>query len=220
MRRTVVWVALVLMGLPCLAAAGTGDFVLSPRIGLNLADFIGNDVTSKTSFREGVCFGWCVEYPVNPRLVARCELLYTQKGAEIKFGEGALLDKLVFRVDYMELPILLRFNLTTGGTTTPFVLAGPAFAVRTCSQGALSTVQGDEQPFFLNGYEDFDMGITGGAGVTFPIFNRLGFAEVRYNYGITKFDKSNCAGLDDEDVCNKDDKRNGVISIVFGLQTK
>jgi len=129
MKRIGALLALVLIGLPCLSAAGTGDFVLSPRIGFNLATFIGEDVTPDVNYREGMCFGWCLEYPFNPRMVARAELLYTQKGSEVDFAEGFVVDQMVFRVDYLELPVLLRLNLTTGKPTTPFILLGPAFAV-------------------------------------------------------------------------------------------
>jgi len=59
------------------------------------------------------------------------EVLYVQKGAKFSFSEGEITGTAKFNVDYVEIPLLLKYNLISSGLTIPSVYAGPYFGFNT-----------------------------------------------------------------------------------------
>jgi hypothetical protein len=76
---------------------------------------MGTDASFRSS--TGFAGGFFVAIPVAKSLVVEPELLYTNKGAGIE-GTGTS-----FNLNYIEIPVLLRYEFTPDGG--PFAYAGP-----------------------------------------------------------------------------------------------
>ena len=157
------------------------------RAGINIATIGGDSVQgakNKTTFVGGAV----VSLPLSKDFAFQPELVYSMKGA--KFSEQGVNGQ--FKLNYVELPILFRYDIPVVGTTKPFLLAGPALGFQTSckisgeDQGA--TVTFGCKDFFqqIGGDVDvkkFDMGAMFGGGLAFDVGGRVLTFGVRYNLG-------------------------------------
>jgi outer membrane protein with beta-barrel domain len=181
----------------------------SPRfgitVGVNLAKLAGDSVQgSKT--RTGFVGGATLVLPLSRDFAFEPELVYSMKGS--KFDEQGVSGS--FKLNYVELPILIRYTFPVVGSTKPFLLAGPALAFQTSckisgeNQGA--TVTFGCKDFFQQvganvDVKKFDTGAMFGGGVAFDVGGRMMSLGVRYNLGLT-------------DVFSDTDAKNRVLSFV------
>ena len=86
------------------------------------ADFTNVSDSANTEFRSSTGFagGLYVNFPVAKSLLIEPEVLYTNKGAGL---EGT---DITFNVNYIEIPVLVRYEFTADGG--PFAYAGPYVA--------------------------------------------------------------------------------------------
>ena len=77
--------------------------------GLNTAFFSGSDARGDYSPRLGAVGGAGVRFYTGPQLSLQVEALYSQEGAEDDFEGGT------YELDYLDVPILLRFGSPAGG---------------------------------------------------------------------------------------------------------
>jgi hypothetical protein len=68
----------------------------------------------KTKNRSGTMFGVSLSVPLGSGLVLQPELLFINKGAELDLTSGVTQD---IRLDYLEIPLLLRRNFGSGAVT-------------------------------------------------------------------------------------------------------
>jgi hypothetical protein len=83
--------------------------------GASFSDMMNTDFTATTS--TGFAGGFYAGIPLKTSLVLEPELLYTNKGANI---EGA---SATVNLNYIEIPVLLRYNFNPDGG--PFAYVGP-----------------------------------------------------------------------------------------------
>lgn len=170
-------------------AQRTGGFGI--RGGLNLANL--NDTDANVDTRTGFMVGAYMSFPVSNSPVAiQPEVLYTQKGIEA--GEST------YQMDYIEIPVLARFDFITDGSITPNVYFGPylGFNINAEVDGEANILGG---PNFEDNVKDTDFGVVVGGGLDFGRFD-LG---VRYGAGLTEaFENSGSA-------------KNGVLSVTAGI---
>ncbi len=81
-------------------------------------DIEGSDIDARTGFAGGIFW----ERKLGSSINLRPELLYTMKG-----GTNTLAEDVTWQNDYIEIPVLLKWNFGSGATH-PFILAGPAIA--------------------------------------------------------------------------------------------
>lgn len=157
------------------------------RGGVNFANLnnTDGDFDSRTGFMGGVYFTIPVQ---NSPVVIQPEVLYTQKGYEV--GEGAV------KLDYIEIPVLAKFNFITNGMLTPNVYFGPAIGFNVSAEDETGLFQGDIEENVNN--TEFSIVVGGGLD-----FGRVDLG-VRYGAGLTEtFDGG--------------EAKNGVLSITAGL---
>jgi hypothetical protein len=181
----------------------------TPRLGIigganlaTLTDF-GN-----ASNRIGFAGGLMAVLPVSPSFAIQPELMFTMKGATSKLlGASAPTTK----IDYIELPVLARFEIPAFGRVKPFVDGGPGFAYRTnCTIGGIAgSSSGDGIITFQRSSADCDsaasqaraLGVPGakfsstdvdgiiGAGLAFDVGGRTMTVGVRYDVGFVKLNR-------------------------------
>jgi hypothetical protein len=105
------------------------------------------------------------------------KISYTTKGAELSYNNAFANGTATFKTNYIEVPVLLVFNLTNALN----VHAGPyaAWCGKTTNDSNLFT---SETKLNTNDFKGFDAGLSGGIGVDLDLVN----FGVRYNYGLTK----------------------------------
>lgn len=81
-------------------------------------DIDGSDIDSRTGFVGGVFY----EHKLGTSISIRPEVLYSFKG-----GTNTLAEDVTWQNDYIEVPVLLKYNFGSGATH-PFVLIGPAIS--------------------------------------------------------------------------------------------
>jgi len=139
--------------------------------------------------RTGSAFGAFVTIGGNP-IGLRGEVLLVQKGFDGR-QDG---DDIQFEVDYVELPVLLVFQLGAG-PVQPAVYGGAAVGFeRSCTISGSSaglSVEGDcDEPDFELERESLDVGAVFGAEVMFGLGGASLVVDGRYTVGLTTLDAS------------------------------
>jgi hypothetical protein len=196
MKKTSVVFGLVILTIGAQVAM-CGEISVGITGGLNIATVRGDDVENWDS-RTAAFFGGFVEYPFTPVVSIQPELLYTMKGAS-QTDDG---DKATAKLNYVEIPVLLRVNIPMEGNVRPFLVAGPGIGFKLSSKVEVNSHEED-----IEDVKGTDFGFIFGGGVSFPVGNYMMSVAARYELGLTSID-------DSED---EDDVKNSVISIGAGL---
>jgi hypothetical protein len=215
MRKSLVLTALLVLSLSMLAAAADRP-TMGPRLGLNVANFNGDDAEGLDP-RVGACLGGFIEYPLTPIISLQGEVLYTMKGAM----ESSMGIDLVWKMNYVEVPLLARLNFPISGSIRPYLLAGPGIAFNTGAEWEVSGF-GQSASMDIGDYvKGTDLGAVLGGGLSFPVGPYWMAAEVRYEFGMATIDEDLVPFL--EEVSGEDlpmdelDLKNGTFSVVVGL---
>ena len=146
--------------------------------GLNFSNLYTEDVDDNnalTSFNAGVY----AKLPITDAFAIQPELLYSRKGAELVYNNALAEGTAKFKLNYIELPILLKINLTNSFN----IHAGPYFAYLIDAQVTNENESGTlnfEETYNNDDFNKFDYGLSAGVGLD---FQSLGFG-IRYNYGL------------------------------------
>jgi hypothetical protein len=157
--------------------------------GVNFSNLYTEDVDSNnvlTGFNAGIF----AKLPITELFAIQPELLYTTKGAKLTYNNSFVNGTSKFKLNYIELPVLLVVNLTNNfnihaGPYVAYLVDGKA---TNDSQGTLFDT---ENNLSNEDYNKFDTGLAVGVGFD---SDKIGFG-VRYNYGLQKVGKErNFAG--------------------------
>jgi hypothetical protein len=173
------------------AQAQTIGFKLGPSFSTVSTDAPDVNVNTLTRFTGGgfVRFGF-------GGLSLQPELMYVTKGFSTTFTEEGQTVDVDFRLDYIEIPVLLVLPIPTATGISPFLYAGPAFAFEVgCkiagSGGGISATvdcDADGEDFFER--NKFDVGAMLGGGVALPMGPGAVTLEGRYNFGLININKT------------------------------
>lgn len=126
--------------------------------------------------KAGGAVGGFVNIGINDMASIQPEILYSMKGGKASGDETGQIN-----LNFVEIPILVRANVKSGGRARPFVVAGPSVGFRTKAE----LQEGDRKEDFKDEVEKVDVGVIVGAGVA------VGRAtvEARYNLGLKNIAK-------------------------------
>jgi len=191
-------------------AGAQANVAPSPRYGivggLNLASLSDEPgLGNRTAFNGGVM----LSLPVSNGFAIQPELLYTMKGAsEASNGvSGAA------KINYLELPVLMRYDIPVSGGVRPLVYAGPSVALKTgCSIEATDgtahvsfscedAVREVGDPGTSLTFANADVGGVVGGGLAFDVGARQLTIGVRYELGFVS-------------ISSNSDSKNRVLSFV------
>lgn len=163
--------------------ASSSNFKFGFKGGVNFSNLYTDNVDDNnvlTGFNVGIF----AKMPITQTFAIQSELLYTTKGAELVYNNNFVNGTAKFRLNYIELPVLLVINLTNNfnlhaGPYVAYLVDGKA---TNDSQGTLFDI---ENNLSNDDYNKFDAGLSAGLGFD---GNQIGFG-VRYNYGLQKVGK-------------------------------
>jgi hypothetical protein len=125
----------------------------------------------------GWAFGPFLESQEAENVAIELDVLYSRKGTKSSDP------KLKLRIDYIEIPLLLKFQLASGAKLIPALFAGPYFAFRvTPNDKVLIVADGVPLEGIDPKVKNVDFGITFGGGVHIGKYS----IEARCNWGLTK----------------------------------
>lgn len=156
--------------------------------GVNFSNMYTNDVDDEnilTSFNAGLY----ATLPITSFIAIQPEILYSRKGSELTYNNAFATGKAQFKLNYIEVPVLVKVNLTKNFN----IHAGPYFAylvdaqVKNISDGGTFNF---EDNYNNNDFNKFDAGLSAGIGLD---FDSMGIGA-RYNYGLTTVGKDRTIG--------------------------
>lgn len=191
--------AVLVLVAPADAQIGTE---IGGKAGVTFSTVDDPDFDAETLVAFGV--GAYVRFALAQAFSIQPELLFMRKGAKQEFD---VFDAEI-KLDYIEVPVLARYDISTEGNLSPYLFAGPTFAFEVGC-----TVSDDEGDFDCDDEEDFetesfDIGATAGVGVGFAAGRGTFFIEGRYTFGFTDI-------LASEEFESKN--RSGAVMIGYGV---
>lgn len=194
MRLEAFLIGVILTGAAAPAQAQTRQVGI--KAGVNAASLAVEGADDDGEYNErkiGWLAGGFAVLPVTGPLAVQLEALFSQKGAQLSVDEPNLVFSL--ELDYLDFPILARFDAPATATTRLHVFAGPSLGYRMGARRKASSNQFDfAQGEIVNVEEDikrFDLGLVAGAGA--DIGRRL-VVDARYSWGLRNVNKDETAG--------------------------
>ena len=219
MQRTMFPIAVLLIVGALTAGSSTAGPIVGAKIGLNIANWHGDDVAANDQ-RFGFSGGAYAILSISEDLAFQAELLYTMKGtSKDEFGVET-----VAKLDYIEIPLLMRLDIPAGGTLRPYMLLGPAVAFEITSKIKENSLEVDSEDVCLD-TKSPDTGIVFGVGTEFspPGLGTQMMVEIRYVLGLRRINDSPeyCEKCDPEKydcyLGGPFDIKNKVITIALGI---
>ncbi|MCK4359357.1 MAG: PorT family protein [Candidatus Cloacimonetes bacterium] len=212
MKKSKIIGALVLVLLFSTSLLAQGITGKGVKLGMNLSTFTGDDADEEgleKKMRIGLAVGGFITYSVNEMFALQPELYYSMQGAKYKSSEGDIDGTLIFRYNYIQIPILAKLNLSMESNIKPNILLGPSLGLNMSAKYEYTDELGDaveamgiDKKGDVENVKSTDFGLVFGGGVA------VGPAviDVRYNLGLTTVDDS----------VFEDDFKNSTISIMVG----
>ena len=159
----------------------------SPSLGIkggyNMSNLYTEDVDDQNVL-SGFNIGLFATLPLSSSVALQPELIYTTKGAELQYDNAFTAGTAKFRLNYVEVPLLIKANLTKNFN----VHFGPYAAFLIDSKITNEGQNGDinfEQEIDKEDLNTVDFGVAAGLGFDFDSFG----IGARYNYGLSTVGK-------------------------------
>ncbi|TDE44423.1 PorT family protein [Flavobacterium rhamnosiphilum] len=169
--------------------------------GVNFSNLYTEDVDDNNML-TGFNVGFFAKLPIANNIALQPEISYTGKGAELVYNNAFVSGTAQFKLDYIEVPLLLVVNVTKNFN----IHAGPYAAYMVSAKTTNKSDSGSynfEDNIDTDDFNKFDAGLAGGVGID---LEPVSFG-VRYNYGLTKIGKE-----DSSTSFSSPDAKNSVLS--------
>lgn len=185
MKKFMMAIVAVLFAAPSFAQYSSGGFSLSEssvyyglRLGMNMATLTGDDVGGvDAGTKVGLNFA-----PVIGLRVSDTTPIFLESGLYFS-GSGAKKDKTSVSLNYLEVPILIKYGIQATDDIAVLPFLGPTFRYGLFG-GKIKQPGGVKTDSFSDDYfKRADVGIKLGCGAE---YNKL-YLEVGYQFGVTNF---------------------------------
>jgi len=150
--------------------------------GFNMSNLYGSgDDVDDNNILYGFNAGVYATLPISDFVAIQPELLFTTKGSKLEYNSAFASGDAKFRLNYIELPLLVRVNVTKNFNIHAGGYASYLVSSKISGNGTVDF----DQNIDTDDLNKFDAGLSAGVGVDFnPISVGL-----RYNYGLTTVGK-------------------------------
>jgi opacity protein-like surface antigen len=202
-RRSIMIASALLITAGVSTAAAQVDVVPHTSFGVlagaNFAKLSGNDADGAKT-RTGFVGGISADIHIAPQLGLEIDGLYSQQGAK----ENIDAQDVTFHLDYVQVPVLLRYRFPTHTALRPFIVLGPSVGFRVKCELTAPSDSATCNDFFGENAKSVDVSGTVGAGLGFKLGKEELSISGRYNMGFTK-------------VFQDSDSKNRVFSLLAGI---
>lgn len=177
--------------------------------GVNFTNLYTKDVDDH-NILFGFNAGILAVLPITDFFAFQPEIIFSGKGAELEYNNAFAQGKAKFRLNYIEIPVLLRMNFTDNFS----IHAGPYIAYLIDANVKNETDSGFfdfEENLDTGDFEKFDYGLSGGIEFELSPIS----IGARYNYGLANVGKKRTFG---EDTYTFPDAKNSALSIYVALR--
>ncbi|WP_374172168.1 porin family protein [Flavobacterium tructae] len=148
--------------------------------GFNMSNLYSSDANDE-NILYGFNAGLYATLPISDFIAIQPEILFTTKGAKLEYNNALASGDSKFRLNYIEVPLLVRVNITRNFNVHAGGYASYLVSSKVTGRGDFNF----EQEIDTDDLNKFDAGLSAGVGVDFdPISIGL-----RYNYGLTTIGK-------------------------------
>ena len=148
--------------------------------GFNMSNLYNDDADDE-NILYGFNAGVYATLPISDFVAIQPEILFTTKGSELEYNNDLLSGNAKFKLNYIEVPLLVRVNITKNFNVHAGGYASYLVSSKVTGSGDIDF----DQDIDTDDLNKFDAGISAGLGVDFnPISIGL-----RYNYGLTTVGK-------------------------------
>ena len=163
------------------------------KLGLSMYTFGGDDTEFEgvsPGTRMGLGAGGFLTFALGPNFALQPELLYVQKGARYEEGDASV----TFKLDYLDIPVLLKYRFPTEGSIRPNLFAGPVGSIKMSANIQMES-GGDEASVDMSDeVKGFDFGVALGGGLDFALSSSTLNFDVRYTLGLTDWPDTDLGG--------------------------
>ncbi len=211
MRLLIVFSFVTLLLAPTVSAQSPVEFGVKAGVALaNLSGQGWNDLAFwqgmpyAHSLRPSICLGAFFEFPLGMNNVSlQPEILYVRKGANGTVTTDNNILNMRIKNDYIEVPVLIKYQIIRRGGRVHTVFAGPVGAYNIRSRIEYDDVPPELGDALSSGsienVHGLDLGLTfgGGIGLAAGTDNRITF-DVRYTMGLNHvYENVDAATIDD-----------------------
>lgn len=167
--------------------AGAGNLSFGAKAGFGLANLTGTPDYWEpfTDYKAGLSGGLVVLYEFNDRLALQPELLYSQRGVKSNLYEGIVLVDVTASFDYVELPVLLRYQFPLESRFKPHLFAGPSVSYNLNAELELSASVLSASADIGSVTQVSDFGVVAGGGFAYEAGPGVITLDARVYYGFT-----------------------------------
>ena len=176
MKNVILIVGVILV--LCVAASAqeavSGVTGKGVKLGFDLASINTdyNELDELLDSRMGFIGGAYLTYNLNRQFAVQPEILYVSKGAE----KDLFIVTPYWSIRYLEIPVLLKFDLVPQGPVHPNLFAGPAMSILLSSEVGVLDYSYD----VADGMKTMDFGLVFGGGFDYKWF----VFDARYTLGL------------------------------------
>jgi hypothetical protein len=130
-------------------------------------------------------------------------------GSGVIYGYGYSYD-LSIEINYLEVPVLMKYKILPEGDYTPSLFAGPYVAFQMSAKGS-ATVEVDgvsqTEEMDMEEVKSIDLGITFGGSLGIKVGSGRIILDIRYSFGLTK-------------IADDTDAKNSAFTLMLGYAFK
>lgn len=152
--------------------------------GVNMSNLYSGNVDDKNA-TYGFNAGFYAAFPISDNIFIQPEILYTTKGAELEYNNAFVSGVGKFRLNYIEVPLLVKFKLTQNFNIHVGGYASYLVDGKVTNESSAGNAFDFEEKISADDFNRFDAGLSAGVGVDFDPLS----IGLRYNYGLTTVGK-------------------------------
>ncbi len=171
--------------------------------GLTIAGLYGGS-SGDWDGRTGFGFGFLLRWWISDSFVIQPELLYNMKGAEYSEDYLGSPLKITMEMDYLEVPILIKYYFPLDWALKPHIFAGPSLGFK-INDDLKATYEGESIsiPDSESDLKSYEAGLVFGFGLDYPLGPGEINLDIRYSPSFTA-------------VFNSGDEKNSIWSFTLG----
>lgn len=160
------------------------------RAGGSFMTLGGDDAPDDLDRRTGFLAGGFIQLDFAGPFALQPEVLYVQKGSKQEDEVSGTTITATTKLDYVEVPVLAKFQLPLGGPFSPNLFAGPSVGFNASAETEVEGGGQSQTNDISDDVSSTEFGLVFGVGGDFGIGAGTITVDARYNLGLTNVDDS------------------------------